>query len=69
MTNRYRADEIPQEYWHPEENVWLVPCWDEYHDIEVIEVPDGWPWPLPDLPDPLPAPPVGWVPSNPMPGL
>jgi len=52
---RYLAEKIPIEYHNPERNVWLVPCWAEDLNAEVIEVSDDWDYPLPDdLSDPLP---------------
>ena len=52
---RYLAEQIPIEYHNPDHNVWLVPCWASDIDAEVIEIPHGWQYALPDdLGDPLP---------------
>lgn len=50
---RYPSDLIPSEYRNPTENVWLIPCWDAVRNIEIIDIPDDWIYPLPDLGDSL----------------
>lgn len=57
---RYLSSDIPEQYRNPAVNVILVPCWADDLNVEVIEVPENWAYPLPDpLPDPLPPdPPV-----------
>jgi hypothetical protein len=51
---RYHSSDIPEQYRHPDRNVYLVPCWASDIDGEVIEVPDDWQYPLPDpMPEPL----------------
>lgn len=58
MPSMYPSSLIPVEYRNPDINVLLIPCWNEYYDIEVIEVPDDWEYPLPELPSPLAPPPT-----------
>jgi hypothetical protein len=59
---RYLSSDIPEQYRNPVRNVILVPCWASDLNVETIEIPEGWEYPLPD---PMPEPLLPPLPDNP----
>ena len=49
----FLSDQIPESYRNPEVNVWLIECFDEAWNMNVIAIPEDWPYPLPETAVPL----------------